>query len=75
LIEFLKGRGIQTAVHYPIPLHLQKAFSYFGYKEGDFPIAEKCSREVLSLPMFPELRDDEVDYVIGSIVDFFKNKS
>ncbi len=75
LIEFLRGRGVQTAVHYPIPLHLQRAFAYLGYKKGDFPIAEKCAQEVLSLPMFPELRDDEVDYVIECILDFFQNKS
>ncbi len=72
LAEFLKGKGIQTAVHYPIPLHLQKAFSYFGYKPGDFPIAEQCSKEVLSLPMFPELTDEEIDYVIESVKEFFK---
>lgn len=72
LAQFLKERGIQTAVHYPIPLHLQKAFSYFGYKPGDFPVAEQCSKEVLSLPMFPELTDEEVDYVVKSVNEFFK---
>ncbi len=72
LAQFLKERGIQTAVHYPIPLHLQKAFSYFGYKPGDFPIAEQCSKEVLSLPMFPELTDEEVDHVVKSVNEFFK---
>ncbi len=74
LAQFLKEKGIQTAVHYPIPLHLQKAFSYLGYKEGDFPISEACSKEVLSLPMFPELKDDEVEYVVESIREFFKIK-
>lgn len=72
LAKFLKEKGIQTAVHYPIPLHLQKAFSYLGYKQGDFPISEQCSREVLSLPMFPELRDEEINYVIESVKEFFK---
>lgn len=74
LAQFLKEKGIQTAVHYPIPLHLQKAFSYLDYKEGDFPISEKCSKEVLSLPMFPELKDDEVEYIIECIQQFFKVK-
>ncbi|MFN3135283.1 MAG: DegT/DnrJ/EryC1/StrS family aminotransferase [Candidatus Kryptonium sp.] len=72
LAQFLKEKGIQTAVHYPIPLHLQKAFAYLGYKQGDFPISEQCSREVLSLPMFPELRDEEINYVIESVKEFFK---
>ncbi len=74
LAQFLKEKGIQTAVHYPIPLHLQKAFSYLGYKEGDFPISERCSKEVLSLPMFPELKDDEIEYIIESIRQFYKVK-
>jgi len=59
----LAEAGVATAVHYPIPLHLQEAFGYLGYKEGDFPVAEKVSREVLSLPMFPELTDEEICYV------------
>jgi dTDP-4-amino-4,6-dideoxygalactose transaminase len=74
LAQFLKEKGIQTAVHYPIPLHLQKAFSYLGYKKGDFPISEECASGVLSLPMFPELKDDEIEYIIESIQQFFKFK-
>jgi dTDP-4-amino-4,6-dideoxygalactose transaminase len=68
----LREKGIQTAVHYPIPLHLQKAFSHLGYKQGDFPISEQYSNEVLSLPMFPELKDEEIDYVVESVKEFFK---
>lgn len=63
----LKSRGIGTAVHYPLPLHLQTALSSLGYKAGDFPHAEKACREVLALPLFPELTDDEVDYVCKSL--------
>lgn len=63
----LKNRGIGTAVHYPLPLHLQKALAGLGYKQGDFPNAEKACREVLALPLFPELSDDEVDYVCESL--------
>jgi dTDP-4-amino-4,6-dideoxygalactose transaminase len=71
LKEFLKEKGIDTAIHYPAPLHLQPAFKYLGYKEGDFPEAEKASREVLSLPIQQDLTDDEVQYVIKCIRTFF----
>lgn len=51
----LKEQGIATGIHYPIPLHLQPAYKYLGYKENDFPITEKVSKEILSLPIYPEL--------------------
>ena len=59
----LKTEGIPTAVHYPIPLHLQEAFSYLGYKTGDFPISEMVSREIISLPMNPYVTESEIDYI------------
>ena len=59
----LKEAGIPTAVHYPIPLHLQECFSYLGYKEGDFPVAEKISKEIMSLPMNPDLTNEEIEYI------------
>jgi len=59
----LKEAGIPTAVHYPIPLHLQECFTYLNYKDGDFPIAEKVSHEIMSLPMNPYLDDDEINYI------------
>lgn len=59
----LGSHGIPTAVHYPIPMHLQECFSYLGYQEGDFPIAEKCSKEVMSLPMNPYLNESEINYI------------
>jgi len=71
LREFLKEKGVDTAIHYPAPLHLQPAFRYLGYKEGDFPEAEKASREVLSLPIQQDLTDDEINYVIECIRNFF----
>jgi len=71
LQEYLKFREIGTGLHYPIPLHLQKAYKYLGYKEGDFPAAEKVAREGLSLPMFPELREEQIKEVVFRIKEFF----
>jgi len=63
----LKEAGVPTAVHYPMPLHLQECFEYLGYKEGDFPIAERVSKEIMSLPMNPYLSDDEIEYIATKI--------
>ncbi len=63
----LKEAGIPTAIHYPMPLHLQEYFSYLGYKEGDFPVAEKVSKEIMSLPMNPDLNNNEIEYVIQKV--------
>jgi dTDP-4-amino-4,6-dideoxygalactose transaminase len=72
LASYLKEKGIGTSIYYPRPLHLQKCFAYLGYKEGDFPVAERVCKEILALPMYPELRDDEVDYVCDAIAAFYK---
>jgi dTDP-4-amino-4,6-dideoxygalactose transaminase len=74
LISYLKENGIPTMICYPLPLHLQPAFKYLGYKSGDFPIAEKTSKEVLSLPIYPELKKEEQDFIIQKIKEFFKDK-
>ena len=74
LIQYLKQQGIETAVYYPVPLHLQKCFEYLGYKEGDLPESEKASRETLALPIFPEITQKEQDYVIGHIKNFFAGR-
>lgn len=63
----LKLYGVESTVYYPIPLHLQQVFSNLSYNQGDFPIAETASKQVLSLPMFPELKDEEVEYVVEAI--------
>jgi len=63
----LKEVGIPTAVHYPMPLHLQECFEYLEYKKGDFPISEKLSQEIMSLPMNPYLSDDEINYIVESL--------
>ena len=72
LREYLAKKGISTGIHYPIPLHLQKAFSFLGYKKGDFPVSEELSQEVLSLPMYPELKKDEIEYVCSAIKEFYR---
>jgi dTDP-4-amino-4,6-dideoxygalactose transaminase len=61
----LTASGIQTGIHYPVPIHLQPAYQDLGYGPGDFPVAERAAREVLSLPMFPELRREEVATIAG----------
>jgi dTDP-4-amino-4,6-dideoxygalactose transaminase len=71
LREFLSARKIGTEVYYPTPLHLQPCFVYLGYREGDFPEAERAAHEVLALPMFPELTEDEQRWVVRSIADFY----
>jgi erythromycin biosynthesis sensory transduction protein eryC1 len=63
----LKEAGVPTAVHYPMPLHLQECFKYLGYKPGDFPIAEKISTEIMSLPMNPYLKDMEIEFIVEKI--------
>jgi dTDP-4-amino-4,6-dideoxygalactose transaminase len=71
LREFLADRKIGSEVYYPLPLHLQPVFSYLGLKEGDMPVSEQAAKEVLALPMFPELSEGEIGYVVESIADFY----
>src|SRR3989344_1774935 len=75
LQKFLSEKGISTVIHYPIPIHLQKAYASLGYKKGSFPIAEKLASEIISLPMFPELKNKEIEYVVESIKEFIKTQN
>lgn len=71
--RFLTSRGVGSAAFYPVPLHLQKAFKYLGYKEGDLPVAEKITKQTVCLPIFPELKEEELNYVANSVKEFFDN--
>ena len=70
LIEHLGKAGIGTGIHYPIPLHLQKAYEAFGFKKGDFPVTEKVASEILSLPMYPQLQEATQERVVQKIQEF-----
>ena len=71
LREFLTERGIQTGIHYPIPIHLQEAYRDLGVLPGAFPHAERLARETLSLPMYPELTEEQIGSVTNAIREFF----
>lgn len=73
LQEFLKSKGIPSAIYYPVPLHLQKCFSYLDYREGDFPVAEQAAKEVLALPIYPELGRNQQDYILSAINEFYRS--
>ncbi|HPU57431.1 MAG TPA: DegT/DnrJ/EryC1/StrS family aminotransferase, partial [Verrucomicrobiota bacterium] len=73
LKKHLEANGVGCALHYPLPLHLQKCYASLGYKAGDFPVAEKAARECLSLPIYPELTDKQVQRVVDVIKDFFRH--
>jgi dTDP-4-amino-4,6-dideoxygalactose transaminase len=71
LRDFLAARGIETAIHYPLPLHLQPAYAFLGYREGDFPVSEEAARMLLSLPIYPTLTDEQVEAVVAGVRGFF----
>ncbi|MDT5294375.1 MAG: hypothetical protein QOJ76_1255 [Acidobacteriota bacterium] len=75
LQKHLAGAGVQTGIHYPVPAHLQPAYAALGYKAGDFPEAERQSRRALSLPMFAELTEQQIEYVAESLGDFHAESS
>jgi UDP-2-acetamido-2-deoxy-ribo-hexuluronate aminotransferase len=71
LKKFLESKNIPAMVYYPGPLHMQEAYSYLGYKENDFPVTTTLCKEVLSLPMHPEMEQEQLDYIILNILKFF----
>jgi UDP-2-acetamido-2-deoxy-ribo-hexuluronate aminotransferase len=73
LKAFLAARGIPSMIYYPGPLHMQEAYSYLGYNAGDFPVTKELCKEVLSLPMHPDMEKEQLDYIIFNILEFFDN--
>jgi dTDP-4-amino-4,6-dideoxygalactose transaminase len=73
LQEHLKKKGIGNSIYYPLPLHLQPCFAYLGYSEGAFPESERAAKEVISLPIYPELTTAQLDEVIGAVKEFYGN--
>ena len=71
LQAFLANKGVGTGLHYPLPLHLQKAYSHMGFKKGDFPVSEHTAERLLSLPMFAEQTPEQIEYVVMCIKEFF----
>jgi dTDP-4-amino-4,6-dideoxygalactose transaminase len=64
VLERMAARGVHCGIHYPVPIHLQKAYGFLGLRPGTFPVAERCAREFLSLPMYPELHPEQLEYVV-----------
>jgi dTDP-4-amino-4,6-dideoxygalactose transaminase len=75
LREFLAQRGIETGLHYPVPLHLQEAYASLGYRAGDFPITERVTQRILSLPMYPEMSMEAADYVSNAVLEYLRVSS
>jgi dTDP-4-amino-4,6-dideoxygalactose transaminase len=73
LRAFLTERGIGTEIYYPVALHQQPCFAGLGDQSGELPVTEQAVKEVLALPIFPELREDEVEYVAQAVRSFFSN--
>ena len=74
LMGHLASRGVETAIHYPLPLHLQPAYAFLGGRRGDFPVAEEACETVLSLPLYPRMSDEQVEAVTSGVRDFFERR-
>jgi dTDP-4-amino-4,6-dideoxygalactose transaminase len=75
ILAALHEKGIGAGIHYPIPCHLQPALASLGYKEGDFPIAESVANQIISLPMFPELTHEQMDYIAATLREVISVKA
>jgi dTDP-4-amino-4,6-dideoxygalactose transaminase len=73
VLERMAARGVNCSIHYPVPIHLQKAYSFLGFEPGSFPVAERCAREFLSLPMYPELRLEQIQFVVAALKECLPN--
>ncbi|MCH7953684.1 MAG: DegT/DnrJ/EryC1/StrS family aminotransferase, partial [Chloroflexi bacterium] len=74
LLEWLKRHGVHAGIHYPVPIHLQEACRDLEHREGDFPVAERVAKEIISLPIYPELTIEDLDYICQTIGDFFDDE-
>ena len=74
LLDHLKAEDIEAGVHYPIPMHLQPAYGFIGHHRGDFPVAEAWADDCVSLPIYPELTDEQVERVVAAVADFFDRR-
>jgi len=70
---FLREKGVGTEVYYPVPMHLQECFVHLGYKKGDFPASETAANETLALPVYPEVSEEQVEYVVSSLTEFLSS--
>jgi len=71
LVEYLHSKGVIALVHYPKPIHMHEAYQYLGYRAGAFPVAERLCNEVISLPLFPEITDEQIAFVADNVRTFF----
>jgi dTDP-4-amino-4,6-dideoxygalactose transaminase len=71
--QYLEKNGIQTIIHYPVPVHLQEAYKWLGYNYGELPVTEEVSGEIISIPVYPELEEGEIDHIIDTISGFLKS--
>jgi dTDP-4-amino-4,6-dideoxygalactose transaminase len=72
LRQHLMAAGVGTEIYYPVPLHLQKCFAYLGYKSGAFPESERAANETIALPIYPELDEVQLQYVIDAVAEFYR---
>ena len=70
----LKEKGVGTEIYYPLPMHLQNCYQDLGYRKGAFPLSERAAEEVMSLPIYAELSDAQLTYVVEMVADFFKRQ-
>ena len=73
LLEFLKKKDVHAGIHYPIPIHMQPAYEELQHYAGSLPVTEKVSKQILSLPMFPELSEEQIQFVCENVKEYMKN--